>query len=142
VPVVTAVVEGKPDFKLHDEVSRARCGALRLCQLCGKPMPDLMAFIGARESIERRTFGEPPAHRACLDFAFDACPFLAGKGYREGWRDAARAAGFAVLEPAKPPPEMGILITNGYYLVSDDEGLTGFKYKAAEPLHIEWRKRG
>jgi hypothetical protein len=142
VPVVTAVVEGTPDFKLHDEVARARCGALRLCQLCGKPLEGQMAFVGARHSVERRIFGEPPAHVECLDFAFEACPFLAGKGYREGWRDAARAEGYTVLEPDEPPEEMGILITTGYWLIADDEGATGFKYQAAEPLKIEWRKRG
>jgi hypothetical protein len=139
---VTAVVEGQPNFKAHDEVARARCGALKLCQLCGKPMEGLMAFAGFRRSVERRIFGEPPAHPECMEFAFESCPFLAGKGYAEGWQGAAREAGYIVLQPEEPPEEMGILITDRYWLIGDDEDATGFKYQAGKPLNIEWRKRG
>jgi hypothetical protein len=138
VPVVTAVIDGIPDFKVHDEVARARCGALRLCQLCGKGLGRKIAFVGTEYSIERRTFGEPPAHPDCMAFALDVCPWLSGRPYV-----VKQAAGISTLPPpAKEPPEMGLLITTGYWLVADDEGLTGFKYRAAEPLKIEWRKRG
>lgn len=143
VPFITAVVRGRPDFKVHDEVARARCGTDRLCQLCGKALGEEVAFTGAEGSIERRIFGEPPAHPACLDYAFDICPFLAGRDWAEGWQEEARAAGMTVIEPPAPPERMGILITDRFWLIDDDEGATTFKYKAGQPTReIEWRERG
>ena len=143
VPFVTAVVRGRPDFKVHDEVARARAAAERLCQLCGHELGEEIAFVGSRYSVERRIFGEPPAHPACLDFAFQSCPFLAGRNWAEGWQEQARAAGITVLVPPEAPEEMGILITDRFWLVEDDEGATDFKYQAGDPIRdIEWRKRG
>lgn len=139
VPYITAWIGGHPDFKVHDEVRRAECAGSRLCQLCGTSLDAQVAFAGTEGSIERRTFGEPPAHPACMAYAFSVCPWLGGKPYVM----KHRSVGVTTLPPPlKEPPEMGILITDGFWLVDDDEGVTDFKYRAAEPLKIEWRKRG
>ncbi len=80
-----------------------------------------------------------------MDFAFAACPFLRGQKdwARSDWADAGREQGIVVIAPPEPPAEMGILVTDRYWLTDDDEGATGFKYRAGEPTReIEWRQRG
>lgn len=142
VPFITAVIDGKPDFKTHDEYLRSCCASFHLCQLCGLPLGTgplsegsvLVAFTGFARSIERRTFGEPPAHPECLAYAFEVCPWLNGKTY-------ALHGETRRIEPPAEPERMGILITDRWWLTDDDEGVSDFKFKAGDPAVIEWRNR-
>lgn len=141
VPFITAIIDGTPDFKVHDEIARATCATQRLCQLCGQPFEprDSLAFIGSIRSVLDRRFGEPPAHPYCLGYAWQVCPWLAGREY--AGTDAARQ--FRRVAPPKPPEMMGVLTTDRYWLVEDDEGATDFKFLAGLPTRpIEWRNRG
>lgn len=155
VPYVTAWVDGRPDFKVHDEVARATCATEGLCQLCGIAFEldwvrmgttanyRELAFVGNIRSVMSRTFGEPPAHPDCLAYAWQVCPWLAGRGWAKGWEEKAREAGIKVIAPTKPPEQMGILVTDRFWLIEDDEGATDFKYLAGDPIRpIEWRNRG
>lgn len=144
IPFITAIVDGRPDFKVHDQALRASCATRGLCQLCGTEMEGgEMAFVGFPRSIERRVFGEPPAHPACLDYAFSVCPWLAGRGWAEGWEEKARVAGITVAPTPAPAEVMGVLYTDRFWLVDDDEGVSDFKFHAGEPTRaIEWRSRG
>lgn len=137
VPYITAVIDGRPNFKVHDEVARARAAAESLCQMCGKPLCGRIAFCGNKVSVERRTFGEPPAHPECLLYAFEVCPWLAGKPYSSSQTAKARW-----LVAPQPPGTMGILITDRFWLTDDTQGMTDFVYRAGEPTQpVEWRER-
>lgn len=142
VPFITAIIDGTPDFKVHDVIARANCATQRLCQLCGQPFgdePTHLAFIGTIRTVLDMRFGEPPAHPECLQYAWDVCPWLAGREY--AGTDAARR--FRRVAPPKPPEMMGVLFTDRYWLVEDDEGATDFKFLAGAPTRpIEWRERG
>lgn len=141
VPFVTALIDGRPDFKVHDEYKRIRVGVEKLCQLCGHPLEGDIAFIGSPRSVERRIFGEPPAHLLCLEYALEVCPFLAGRNWAEGWRGQAREAGMTVLEPPEPPEKMGVLVTDRFWLIRDDEEASAFKFEAAPATReIVWRR--
>lgn len=141
VPFITAVIDGVPDFKVHDEVARANCATQRLCQLCGQPFghSEEIAFIGSIKSVLAGRFGEPPAHSDCLAYAWQVCPWLAGRAY--AGTDTAKR--FRRIRAPKPPEMMGVLITDRFWLTDDDEGATDFKFLAGTPTRpIEWRTRG
>lgn len=90
IPFVTHVDElGKPDFRVHDDERRFECAMHRLCQLCGKPLV-LDATVFVTQTPRRMTFGEPPMHEACFEFAWEVCPWLAGGAWRDDLRAAAR----------------------------------------------------
>lgn len=102
IPYVTAVDElGKPDFRVHDDRRRFECALHRLCQLCGKPLI-LGDTVFVTQMPRKQTFGEPPMHEDCFEFAWEVCPWLAGATWRDDWRGAARD-----LEILPHPPETG-----------------------------------
>lgn len=142
IPFVTHIREdGRPDFRVHDNARRADCAAHRLCQLCGTALGDVICFVGQRHSVERRTFGEPPMHEACLEWAWEVCPFLAGGTWRPEWKEAAEE--LTILpNPPSGDPFMGIWKTRTYKLVADEEGSGSVKWVAGDLLEpIDWRRR-
>jgi hypothetical protein len=111
IPFVTHVeVGGRPDFRVHDDERRFECALHRLCQLCGKPLIlEPTVFVG--QHPQRLTFGEPPMHESCFEFAWKVCPWLAGAGWSDRWRTEARD-----LEILPSPPdtaEVIVLWVNG-----------------------------
>jgi hypothetical protein len=140
IPFVTHVDEaGVPDFKVHDNAKRARCAEENLCQLCGRTLTGRMAFVGHTGSIERGTFGEPPMHEACCEYAWQVCPWLAGREWQLDLRK--QAEGLTIL-PRPAEGLLGIWITDGYVVVPDDEGSGSVKWKPSPPLEaIDWRDR-
>jgi hypothetical protein len=105
IPFVTAVDElGRPDFRTHDDAQRFECALNRLCQLCGKPLVlGDTVFVG--QHPHRLTFGEPPMHEDCFEFAWEVCPWLTGAGWSDRWRAEARD-----LEVLPSPPDSGEII--------------------------------
>lgn len=102
IPFVTAVDElGKPDFRAHDDRHRFECALNRLCQLCGQPLV-LGPTVFVTQQPRKFTFGEPPMHADCFEFAWEVCPWLAGGGWSDRWRAEARD-----LEILPPPPDTG-----------------------------------
>lgn len=140
IPYVTYVeASGRPDFRIHDNSKRLRIARRNLCQLCGETLEDRMVFIGHEGSIERGTFGEPPMHEDCAEYAWEVCPWLAGADWRLDYRAAAK--GLTIL-PQPPGGELGIWITDGYIVVPDDEGGGLVKWKPNSPSQeIQWRYR-
>lgn len=116
IPFITAVVDGKPDFRVHDNERRDRCAAEHLCQLCGIALRERFAFVGTRSSTRRRTFGEPPMHLDCMDWAWQVCPWLSGRDFRPGL-----SLSLTVSHKAAPPRDrfMAIYITDGYRVQPD-----------------------
>ena len=140
IPYVTAIVNGVPDFKIHDNEKRVRCAERNLCQLCGGSLAGVwMAFVGHEGSIERGRFGEPPMHQDCMEFAWEVCPWLAGRDWRLDYRKAAE--GLTILPPP-PKGKLGIWIATSYSTIPDDEGGGVIKWVPSQPVtQIEWRNR-
>ncbi len=141
IPFVTAYDRGRPDFRAHDPLKRSAAAARRLCQLCGRPLGERFVFVGLRPSVEARTFGEPPMHRVCFDFAAEVCPWIAGADWRDDWRNVA-----AEVHYLQPPPsrgELGVCTTSSYRMVNDRSGLTPRVFRAGDLLEpVEWIGRG
>ena len=65
-----------PDFRILATGAREKAVRQALCWVCGEQMGAHQVFaIGPMCSINRTTM-EPPAHRACAEYAAQACPFL------------------------------------------------------------------
>lgn len=150
IPYVTYVdpATGIPDFKVHDNVQREKIARRGLCQLCGQafnqdvpPLPEpQMAFVGHQGSIQRGTFGEPPMHVECMEFAWEVCPWLAGRNWQLDWRKAAE--GLTILPEPDDDGPLGIWITNGYRCREDEEGSGSVKWMPNMPtMAITWRSR-
>lgn len=83
IPYVTAIVDGVPDFRVHDAPNRKRCDDERLCQLCGTPLARRAWFFGLERQLTTHRFAEPPAHEDCSRYAIEVCPWLGGRDWRE-----------------------------------------------------------
>lgn len=119
IPYVTVVEGGVPDFKRHDPDRRMECARFRLCQLCGELMdPDALTFVGFPWAAETRSFGEPPMHEECMEWAWEVCPWLAaGKSWRE------RLDGtFADRPPEEPEQMLVAWVSGGYQVIEDERG--------------------
>jgi hypothetical protein len=65
-----------PDFRYADDEFRARAFKTGLCWLCGYRLGTHRVFVIGPMCVINRTTMEPPCHRACAEFAAQACPFL------------------------------------------------------------------
>lgn len=73
---VITMPDGTRDFRIADQVKRARAVKERLCWLCGEKVGVHVSFvIGPMCAVNRNT-SEPGCHRECAIFATTACPFL------------------------------------------------------------------
>ncbi|MCD0486203.1 hypothetical protein LO771_28415 [Streptacidiphilus sp. ASG 303] len=99
VPAVTPWEDGEPRFALTDHARSADCARMRLCAVCGTPMPpgSVWRVVGAAESAaiaDALAAGRPyrnlapttegPGHRACMLYASMVCPYLARPNARRG----------------------------------------------------------
>jgi hypothetical protein len=71
--------DGRPDFRVTDEVKRRSVMLNRCCQLCGQPLGKYIFFTGGTEAAAANAYFEPAAHLDCLIYAMQVCPFIAGK---------------------------------------------------------------
>ena len=138
IPFVTRVgADGVADFKVHDDARRLEIAECRLCQLCGTALDAEIVFVGTPGSCERATFGEPPMHRDCLEFAWRVCPWLNGGD----WRIAERAGIEVVPRPADAST-LGIHTCAEFTVTPDSQRGRGIKFRAGPALRpTEWRSR-
>lgn len=141
IPFVTLVRDGKPDFRVQDNRRRERCAYERLCQLCGEDLGESFVFVGWAQSIERRTFGEPPMHGPCCDWAWAICPFLLGGDHRPLTIDDVINLGVWKPTAAPAPRHMALYTTTDFEPVVCEEGSGSVKWVAAPATSIEWRDR-
>lgn len=139
IPWVTYVSpDGRPDFRVHVEDRRRRVAEERRCQLCGTEMEGEVTFIGFQWSLSGMRFGEPPAHRACLDYALAVCPWLGGRGYSE--RGHAPETRF-VTHPEEPGV-MVLYTCKTFEVIPDPSGETELVYLAGWATRTpEWIRR-
>jgi len=141
IPYVTAIIDGRPDFRVHDEGNRQRCAMRNLCQLCGEQMRGQMILIGFAGSVERNSFGEPPMHPDCFDFAWENCPWLNGRDYQD--RRNGRDSGVVWAERPDDGQPLGVVrATACSFTQDDDHHLVWRASPAPIPSMTEWRTRG
>jgi hypothetical protein len=141
IPFITLVRDGKPDFRVQDNRRRERCAFEYLCQLCGESLGKPFVFCGWAQSVERRTFGEPPMHADCCDWAWATCPFLLGGDHRPLNIDDVISLGMWKSKAAPAPRHMAVYTTTDFEPVPCGEGSGSIKYVVAPPTSIEWRDR-
>lgn len=133
IPFVTAIIDGKPDFRVHNDERREMIGKRKLCQLCGDRLNGDIWLAGAQETLRRKTFGEPPMHEECARWAIEVCPWLAGRGWRyeDEWRD--------VRVERLPVPRLYRIYfvqADGIRMIRDRERGHGVKYEATGNVSI------
>jgi hypothetical protein len=76
VPYFVAWFDGKPDFRVADELKMIQCIRGRRCWICGGPLGKFQTFAIGPMCAVNRVSSEPPAHLECAHYAARACPFL------------------------------------------------------------------
>lgn len=118
VPYVQLILpSGQPDFRVHDFRKVTQVVAERRCALCGDPMKGRVWFAGGPRCLEHRTFVDPPAHRACLRYAFLVCPFLASPSSVYSQRSLpGPAEGYLIADKVSPnrPPVLYAMQTTDF----------------------------
>lgn len=91
IPWFTALIDNKPDLRVHDAAKFNRAVKEDRCWVCGQRFSNAggrsRSFIVGPISVFTRIAAEPPSHRTCALYSLAACPFLATPGRR---RRAAR----------------------------------------------------
>jgi hypothetical protein len=137
IPFFTSIgLDGKPNFRAHDQAKHNRAIAHRLCGVCGKGLGYWLTFAAGPTEVATRAFTYMPAmHRECALASLVMCPFLAYET-RDRTRDVPMA--LRVL-PEEPPPKPGrfALVTAREY--KTHEGAPGWLYvRWQPPKKIEW----
>lgn len=76
--------DGTPDFRVVNPQAWLECLRERQCQICGRKMDTLVAFVGGPLSMQSRTFSDAPMHWRCAEYALMVCPFLAAPKFDYG----------------------------------------------------------
>lgn len=76
VPWFVKWIDGKPEFRVMDEVKLVRAIREKLCWVCGTQLGSYKAFVIGPMCAVNRISAEPPSHRDCAEFSVRACPFL------------------------------------------------------------------
>jgi hypothetical protein len=140
VPFFVAWIDGKPDFRVADEVSLYSAVRFDQCWICGQPLGVHRSFVAGAMCVVNRISAEPPSHRDCAQFAAQACPFLAlPKSVR---RDANMPEHFK-----DPPgvmltrnPGVAVIWTTKTYKPISVSG--GVLFMMGEPESVEWYAQG
>lgn len=134
VPWFVAWVDGVPDFRTADARKQYRCVTEHRCWLCGERLGSYLAFVIGPMCAVNRISSEPPSHRACAEFAVQACPFLVRPAAQRREAnlptEAIPAAGHTI---ARNPGVALVWITRGYTVV---EAPGGVLFHVGEPVEV------
>lgn len=137
---VCEVAPGEFDFRVVDGRKMKPAIEQRLCWLCGRKLGSFLAFsIGPMCAITR-TISEPPSHRACAEWAMQACPFLTQResGYRtSNLPDGVSAP--AGIPITRQPGVACLWITKRFRPFRADDGLL---FKIGDPVEVRWFRQG
>ena len=95
--------DGTPFFTINDDTKASKAIRLGLCPICGGELGRWRWFVGGPRSAfdPHGWYLDLPGHRECMEYALQACPYLATPKYL-GRVD--------VIHPEKLPPEARLLI--------------------------------
>jgi hypothetical protein len=139
VPWFVCKVDGKWDFRVADSRKRELAVKERRCWLCGLGIGSDLAFvIGPMCAVNRNT-SEPPCHRACAEFAAQACPFMVRPAAQ--YRTANLPAGSKGHYGGLPgnPGAVCIWITRTFKTY-DVPG--GWLVRIGDPIEVQWWAEG
>jgi len=137
--------DGKPDFRIMDNVKRAVAVTQRKCWLCGGQLGRFQAFVIGPMCAINRVTQEPPSHKDCAIYAAMACPFLARPHAKR------REAGL----PENIAPDNGIALLHNpgvclvwiarsffCYSVPTPDNPRGWLIKVGDPVETLWYAEG
>ena len=140
VPWFVASINGKPDFRVVDTPKLPRAVRARLCWVCGQGLGGLVASALGPMCTITRTISEPPSHRACVQFAMRACPFLANPRMRRNDKNlpggTIEAPGFQL---ERNPGCMALWMSRQ---VTPFEAPGGVLFRVGDPVSVEWYCEG
>jgi hypothetical protein len=67
---------GPADLGAVVKARAIQCALSRICSLCGLSMSRPTTFVGSMSEAESNSFGFPPMHADCADFALETYPRL------------------------------------------------------------------
>lgn len=143
LPFFTAVIDGKPDFRVIDPETVQACAQDHLCFTCGQRLPARGSgtFVVGPIGLMNRISGEPPSHLDCAEWSARACPFLANPGKERRVTAIPEATtelgGVHVMEN---PGVSAVITTQGWSIISD--GRDGVLWKFDYISGVLWRAEG
>jgi hypothetical protein len=118
---VLLMPDGKPDFRITDQVAWSQAVQRKICALCAQPLGRHKAFVGGPLAAKNRLFTDLPMHRDCAEYALQVCPFLAAPNFRYAESLRLPAEGVKVQTSAmvstERPNKFFLGISLGYSLV-------------------------
>lgn len=139
IPHTVQWANGKPDFRVIDQVKWIDAVSSCKCGICGEKIEGQMAFTGGPLSIQNRLFTDLPMHKECAEYALQVCPFLAMPKF--GYLDKA---GYKM--PVKVmsavsndrPDKFGLGMTDGFRVARIGHAGEDIAIWANEFTSVEW----
>jgi hypothetical protein len=140
VPYFVEWRDGVPLFPILSPVKWARCVGKRECWVCGEPLGRNMVFAIGPMCTINQVSSEPPAHRECILYSLQVCPFLInprmGRVPTERFGDVIQPGG--IMDPGNPGV-MALWATRSYSIIRTQ---TGPLISVGDPFAVEWWTRG
>lgn len=130
IPWFAAIVDGRVDLRLADEVKLRRAVGDGRCWICGERFGSGAHHARARSFIVgplaafNRAAPEPPSHKSCALYACRVCPFLARPGKQRRAGNMPDEAHAAPSEPILDNPGVSLIwMCRRYDVETHDGGL-------------------
>jgi hypothetical protein len=128
-----------PDFRILASGKRELAVKKRLCWICGEPLGVHQVFaIGPMCAVNRTTM-EPPGHRACVEYAAKACPFLTRPRQKRNEKGLDEIPHVVSGKMITRNPGAIALWESAYRPFKVDNG---WLIKLAEPYRVDWWAQG
>lgn len=140
VPYFVAWIDGKPDFRVMDELKWFDCVQLSRCWVCGEPLGSYKSFLVGPMCAVNRVSAEPPSHTECAETSAMICPFLTVPRMKRRERHIPEGAGDPAGFMIRRNPGVALVwITKDYKL--EREG-SGYLIRMGEPIELRFYSEG
>lgn len=134
----TSAGNGEPDHRLADPDKKVRCAERKLCWICGEPLGYWIAFVGSKQSIDQRLFGDGAMHVECAEFSMRACPHLSHPQAKRRDNDERKTTAVGKREMHNPGT-FGMYVTRSFDTQYSDGDIL---FKPAPPKKVRWFQEG
>jgi hypothetical protein len=142
VPFFVARINGVPDLRVADPRKGKICGMRRVCWVCGKPLANVITFIGGPLSCKNLTFSDGPMHEECSTFALQVCPYLAVTSRDRRDDDIQDRLAPSLSATTEKPEKFGHLFCSGFTMQDDKTGGWLFNPVKSAVIKIDWWNKG
>lgn len=141
VPYFVAWIDGRPEFRVIDPKTFARCLTRRLCWVCGDTLGQYLSFCLGPMCTITRTTAEPASHHSCASWSARNCPFLT-RPHMVRREDDLTAICISSGDAIKRNPGVvAIWTTKQYRIFTDDKG--GPLLSVGDPSRpVDWYAEG